>query len=312
MGSLTAETYGRMGGRSVWARLGIRGADHRIGLVLRPIRAWLEAVWEGRLSADDMMDAWRYAQRVTGLSARPHRTANGAARSYIAALRRLGWRSPAVDAVLTREGHPLRVGEVDVVAIMRYAEDDLMVRMGVESAVGKDINDPLGERGHYRAMGGTVQGAVNVGNDEIRSHVAGSTETEDRLSRIWRGPRYQQEDGRVIPWLLPATMLLRRRLRDVGRMTSADASVAAMVEGGWWTAARLAAAGLRDSPVCAACGKAVGTLWHRLGDCDATREDREGKGGCPAWLLKKGRASVWDPLFARGVPALPKVPPLPG
>ncbi len=309
LGSVTAEAYGRMGGRSVWARLGVRGSDHRIGLVLRPIRAWLEAVWEGRLSLEDMEDAWKFAQRVTGLSRRPHSTANGAARSFIAALGCLGWRSPSVDAVLTREGHVLRVGEVDVVAIMRQAEDDLMVRMGVESAVGRDINDPLGERGYYRAMGGTVQGAVNVGDGEVRAHVAGSTESEERMARIWRGPRYQHEQGKTIPWLLPATMLLRRRLRDVGKRTSADASVAALVEGGWWTAARLAAAGLRDSPVCAACGKAIGTVWHRLGECEATKEEREGKGGCPEWLLKKGRASVWDPLFARGVPALPKVPP---
>ncbi len=33
---------------------------------------------------------------------------------------------------------------------------------------------------------------------------------------------------------------------------------------------------------------------------------REGR--CPKWLLRKGRASVWDPLFSRGVPALPKTP----
>ncbi len=309
LGSLAAESYGKMGGRSVWARLGVRGADHRIGLILKPIRAWVEAVWEGKLSMEDMADAWRYAQRVTGLSRRPHRTANGAARSFVAALSRVGWRSPSVDTVMTREGHILKVGEVDVVAIMRQAEDDLMVRMGLESSVGRDMNDPLGERGYYRAIEGTIQGAVNVGDGEVRAHVAGSTEAEERMARIWRGPRYQQEEGKLIPWLLPATMLLRRRLREVGRRTAADGSVAALVEGGWWTAARLATAGLRESPVCAACGKAIGTVWHRLGECEATKEDREGKGGCPSWLLRKGKASVWDPLFARGVPALPKVPP---
>ncbi len=257
-----------------------------------------------------MFDAWRYAQRTTGLSARPHSTANGAARSFVAALRRLGWRSPAYDALLTREGHLLKVGDVDVVTIMRYAEDDLMVRMGIESAVGRDINDPLGERGHYRALPGAVAGAVNVGDEEVKAHIAGSTEEEERLARIWRGPRYQHEDGKVVPWLLPATMLLRRRLRNAGVRTAADASVAALVEGGWWTPARRAAAGLGSS-ICASCGRAVGTLWHRLGDCSTTKQEREGAGGCPGWLLKKARASVWDPLFARGVPALPNVPPPP-
>ncbi len=193
----------------------------------------MEAVWEGRIDKDDMGEAWKYAQRVTGLSARPHRTANGAARSYIAALRRLGWSSPSVDTVLTREGHILRIGDVDVVTIMRYAEDDLMVKMAVESAVGRDLNDPLGERGHYRAMDGVVREAVNIGNDEVRAHVAGSTPLEEKMARVWRGPRYQQHQGQVIPWLLPATMLLRRRLRNSGNCTAADASVAAMVEGGW-------------------------------------------------------------------------------
>ncbi len=152
---------------------------------------------------------------------------------------------------------------------------------------------------------------MNVGNDEVKAHVAGSTPLEDRMARVWRGPRYQHQQGKVVPWLLPATMLLRRRLRSLGNSTAADASLAAMVEGGWWTAARLAASGMRQSPVCAACGKAIGTLWHRLGECETTKDEREGKGGCPAWLLKKGKASVWDPLFARGVPALPKVPPPP-
>ncbi len=311
LGSVAAETYGRMGGRSIWARLGVRGADHRVGLILKPVQAWMESLWEERLTREDMTDAWRYAQRITGLSRRPHSTANGAARSFIAALSRLGWRSPAVDTVLTREGHLLRVGETDVVTIMRYAEDDLMAKMGVESAVGRDINDVLGERGYYRAIGGEVRGAVNVGRGAVMAHVAGSTEAEERLARIWRGARYQHDDGRVIPWLLPARLLLRRRLRDGSRCTTADSSVAALVEGGWWTAARLAASGLRDSPLCTACGKEIGTVWHRLGGCEVARVEREGKGGCPAWLLKKGKASVWDPLFARGVPALPKVPPPP-
>ncbi len=232
LGSMTAEAYGRMGGRSVWARLGLRGADHRVGLVLRPVRAWVEAVWVGRVSREDMMEAWKYAQRVTGLSARPHRTANGAARSYIAALGRLGWSSPSVDTVLTREGHILRIGEVDVVTVMRYAEDDLMVKMAVDSAVGRDLNDPLGERGYYRALSGVVSEGVNVGDDELKAHVAGSTPMEERMARVWKGPRYQSHQGKVVPWLLPATMLLRRRLRNSGSRTAADASVAAMVEGG--------------------------------------------------------------------------------
>ncbi len=312
LGAIAAGALGPMGGRSVWGRLGVRGMDHRIGLVLAPVRAWLEAVWEQEVDADDMLAAWRYAQRVTGLSARPHRMAVGAARSYVAALTRLGWQSPSVDAVLTREGHVMRVGEVDVTAIIRCAEDDLMAQMGLDSAIGLDINDPLGERGHYRVLQGAPPGAIQVtaedGGAGITAHVAGTTQLEANSARVWRGARYQLQEGRMIPWLLPAVMTLKGRLRDKARRTAADGSAAALVEGGWWTAARLAAAGLRSTAICAACKEAIGTLWHRLGECSATKDEREGGKGCPQWLLRKGRVGLWDPLFSRGVPALPKVP----
>ncbi len=132
---------------------------------------------------------------------------------------------------------------------------------GVDSAIGKDINDLLGERGHYRVLGGAPPGAVQVdaGAEAGRVHVAGTTPAEAASARIWRGARYQNCEGKLIPWLLPASMTLRGRLRDRTRRTAADGSAAAMVEGGWWTAARLAAAGLRTSAACAACGKAAGT-----------------------------------------------------
>ncbi len=162
LGTVAAGAYGPMGGRSVWGRLAVRGADHRVGLILAPVRAWLEAVWEGRIEKEEMLAAWKLAQRVTGLSTRPHSTAHGAARSYIAALARLGWRSPSVDAVITREGWAMRVGEVDVTMVMRCAEEDLTIQMGADSAVGKDINDALGERGHYRALAGVPAGSVEV------------------------------------------------------------------------------------------------------------------------------------------------------
>ncbi len=72
--------------------------------------------------------------------------------------------------------------------------------------------------------------------------------------------------------------------------------------------ARLAAHSMRANAICRACGAAIGTLWHRMGECPATQEEREGRSGCPRWLLRKGKLAIWDPLFSRGVPALPKVP----
>ncbi len=133
----------------MWARLGTRGADQRIDLILKPVRAWVEAVWRRRLPAETMTEAWRYAQRRVGLSTAPHRAAHGAARSFVAALVRLGWKTPSFDSVLTRTGKLLRIGEVDVVTVMRFAVDDLMVQMGVASSVARDMNDLTGETGYY-------------------------------------------------------------------------------------------------------------------------------------------------------------------
>ncbi len=68
---------------------------------------------------------------------------------------------------------------------------------------------------------------------------------------------------------------------------------------------------MREEPGCAACATAPGTLFHRLGECSASRSEREGTRGCPPWLLRKAKVQLWDPLFTRGVPALPRVPPPP-
>ncbi len=311
LGSTIAETFGKMGGRSVWARLGVRGADRRVDLILKPVRAWVEAVWRRRLPEATMVEAWRYAQRKAGLSTAPHRAAQGAARSFIAALSRLGWKSPSYDSVLTRTGKLLRVGEADVVTLMRFAVDDLMVQMGLASSVARDVNDLTGETGYYRALPGAADGAVNLQAGGTMHHVAGSRPSEADSARIWRAGRFQMQGDRAIPWLLPGQMVLRRRLRDHRHCTAADRSTAALIEGGWWTPSRLAAAGLREHPECAACAAAPGTLFHRLGECPASQEERESARGCPPWLLRKARAHLWDPLFARGVPALPRVPPPP-
>ncbi len=115
----------------------------------------------------------------------------------------------------------------------------------------------------------------------------------------------------MIPWFLPASMVLKKRLADPRRCTAADLSAAALVEGGWFTPSRLHSLGLRPHAACRLCNAAAGTTWHRTGACSHTADTRSADGGCPPWLLRKGARSLWDPLFSRGVPALPKVPPPP-
>ncbi len=100
---------------------------------------------------------------------------------------------------------------------------------------------------------------------------------------------------------------MRRRVAG-----AATLSAAALFEGAWWPQLRRWARGKSASCRCTACGEAVGSLWHRLGKCpagDAARADPDS--GCPEWLRRRGAAAVWDPLFSRGVPARPKLPPPP-
>ena len=91
---------------------------------------------------------------------------------------------------------------------------------------------------------------------------------------------------------------------------SCTASFAPLIEGGWWPQAKLFHAGLAQTPLCQICGAEPGTVWHRLRCRSRKREDAKEDGreekihdiGLQRWL---------DPLFARGIPALPLLPPLP-
>ncbi len=266
------------------------------------------------MDRDIPRDAWVGAQTSVGLSARPTRAATTAAAAFVATLARLAWKSPAFDAVLTREGHLLRIGEVDVVLVMRIAVDDMAAALAVDSEVAKDMADLTGARGYYRTLPGHAEDGYNVQLSAGASseHVAGSTPAEAHAARVWRGGRYQLIRDRMVPWLMPSSLVLKKRLADPRKCSAADLSAAALIEGGWFTPSRLHALGLRADATCRLCGAAAGTTWHRTGACACTGDTRSSAGGgCPPWLLRKGVVSIWDPLFSRGVPALPKIPPPP-
>ncbi len=191
-----------------------------------------------------------------------------------------------------------------------FGVDDLCAMLAADSEVAKDLSDTTGARGWYRTLPGRSDDGSNVDllPGAADAHVAGSTPTEAHAARVWRGARYQHIRDRVVPWFAPSAMVLKARLSHRRECTAADRSAAALVEGGWFPPARLHALGLRAHSTCRRCGKAAGTLWHRMGTCGATESTRCSAGGCPPWLLRKGSISLWDPLFTRGVPALPKIP----
>ncbi len=79
----------------------------------------------------------------------------------------------------------------------------------------------------------------------------------------------------------------------------------ACVEGGWWTQARLYATGVATDATCRACAKMKGTLWHRVGRCEAGEQLRAEES--PPTMMKKAEIDKWDPLYYRAVPGMPKV-----
>ncbi len=305
--TMMASAFGPLGGRSATARLAMEGCDPGHKVVVQPVVDWFREVWEGIVDAGTLRDAWRYAQRTVGMSARPNVAVRGGGGAYIAALRRLGWKSPAPDTVVTRDGTMLYLGrgaapERAVVAdprtIKKWAAEDYEAATLACSQLARDLADIGGVRGYPRCV------QQLEGDNPARAY--GSSDAERRMAISWRAGRCELREGEVQPWIWPMHIVAKAARRRGRR--SAAASLRSCVEGGWWTQRRLFNEGVVAHDRCR-CGKAAGTLWHRLGGCELSEEVRSRL--CPAPILKNGQSSVWDPLYSRGVPCRPKVPPPP-
>ena len=123
----------------------------------------------------------------------------------------------------------------------------------------------------------------------------------------WRRGVCQVVDDQLTPWLLPARRFYRQALRR-GVSYKVMASFRAMVEGGWFTQAKLGAVGMVEDTR-GTCNQAIGTLWHKMCACTHTEAIREKY--CPPGTRRKARVRAWDPLLTRGVPAVSKIPKLP-
>ncbi len=304
--SLVAWAGGKMQWRSTTARLIMDGSDPGMRVVIQPIIDWAEAWWDGTVGHEEMTAAWLHAIKTVGIAARPNVVIAGGAGTFVASLRRLGWRTPSPDSVITAKGEILFFGDgkppeaahaVDPRSLRRWLTDEYEAVVLARSRLATEINDVSGYGGYGREReGGKGAGGIYYG----------STEFERKSAGIWRRPRFDMIEGMMVPWLWPMARVARAARRR-GRHAAA-ASLRACVEGGWWTQARLASVGAVDNPICA-CGERVGTLWHRLGRCKLTGELRTEK--CPSQVLRTGSAHVWDPLYSRAVPARPKIPPPP-
>ena len=106
-----ARTFGTLAGRSTTVRLLIEGLDPARLVIEKAVMTWVCAVWDNLLERTVMQDAWRVAcvdrmSRLGGGKAR-----QGGAAALLDALDRLGWTSPAVDVLKTRDGLLLCFGD---------------------------------------------------------------------------------------------------------------------------------------------------------------------------------------------------------
>ncbi len=305
LASAAAEVYGHARGRSTTARLAIRRADPRVGIVLKPLVEWTETIWRGDLPDHIVHDAWFSAQKAVGLSKRPHQSVTGGADAYIATLRRLSWKSPSPTTVITCDGDLFDLTKIEPRTIIEYAVADYNSISSARSSVAADFTDYDGLRGTYR-----TKEKVMVDGTIVEAPL-GSSEHERKAIEVWRRGRYKYFEGRPVPWFLPAAAYLAESSRRCGGWSAGKASVASLVEGGWWPQARIHAANGSATRKCQRCMARVGTTWHRLGACSEPAAVAHRDDACPRWLLEQASVWAWNPLYARGVPAEPKQTPPP-
>ena len=271
------KSMGTMHGRSLTARLAINRCDPGWDVVKGPILTWTSEVWQGRVPTRTMERAWMHAQTRVSTSNRPQTSSGGAAGTYIAALRRIGWSSPAYNAIRTRDGTILQLDQQAPKTILRFLQDDFDIAF----AAATTVFTPQAE-GPGNLAGGYA--ARKAAESEIR---------------------YCLVHGQPIPWFQPAASVINSKWAKT-ISPAAMASAATLPEGGWWTQAKLAACGLAEHPFCALCHNAVGTLSHRMFRCPSRKEQIDKQ--CPNSLRESARMEPDNPLFRIGVPARPQCP----
>ena len=302
--AFAARLHGEIRGRSSTARLVVTATDPAERYVLEPIKEWVCGIWDGLVTLEIATDAWKHAIYTVVAAANPHMNVTGGAGAMCAAVDRIGWSSTSATSFMTRNGtiialdvqNPRKrqgVYYVDPDIVIKWAMDDLQHAAAAQSTVSRDINDIMGGRGYGRER---PSGSATV--------FFGETDNEQVLCGKWRRGTYTTDDGNIIPWLLPARQFLRQaRRRGVGQNTLA--SFRAMTEGGWFTQSRLASMGIVEEPTCA-CGHAIGTLYHKVFKCQFMEDTKDMY--CDKALLKRAATRIWDPLYSRGVPGLPRIP----
>ena len=296
--TMMAELGGPMKGRSTTARLALAGTDPSFPLVLAPLQAWWKAAWEDLLPREVLASALRRAARNAREAGHlMHAHAEGGAGAFVSAMARIGWRAISVDTYLLASGITLKLGQdCDPRMLKALAMADLEEVIAAQSGLSEELSSIDKADGFHRATSrasgfkplGTLPGLL-----------------EEAQQKWWEEFRHLK--GRLVPWMKPAIDAMRSA-KAKGASLAALSSFRAMFEGGWWTQGKFHFHGMASSPLCRACDQEHGTFWHRVaGRCKPAEDE-------PPWTtaeetsVEEGKKRWWDPLYSRGVAALPLTP----
>ena len=166
------------------------------------------------------------------------------------------------------------------------------------------------ELADVKGLGGYAREAASVGHRRRREETAEvAIRMEEYVAcaaKTWRRGRYKHVEDQPLPWLWP-TKVVAKAAKIIGWRKGA-ASLRSLVEGSWPLQFKLWAEHRAANNLCR-CKQQAGTLWHKLSGCVLTENLRARE--CPPELSKAGKASAWDPLYSRGLPARPKGPAVP-
>ena len=232
-----AKSFGPLAGRSTAARLLAGEADPARYLIEKAIMAWVCGLWDSLVDLSIMKEAWKAASIERMSCTGPGRARQGGAASLFGALERIGWVSPAVDALNSRDGALLCFGErgaagggceADPSLIKEFLRDDYEQAMLVTSQVSKDFGDIRGLGGYARSAVGSE---CRVGSVEEGGLGDAMGEEASRAAKLWRRGRFKHHEDRPVPWMWPVAATIRAA-RKAGWERGAS-SLRSLVGGGW-------------------------------------------------------------------------------
>ena len=346
--AMAAQAHGKSVGRSTTARLTIHGTDPAIDIVVPAIRAWAEAMFTGRPGPRFMVLAWHGAKDSAGKEGIQQAAVKGAASAFLAAIERVGWLSTAPHLVTALDGTQIDLRATAPRIVRKWAEDDWAAAAASRSSVAVELNDLTGEKGYGVGLDIPVAGAFLLGQcanaKALREEALGSSRCriggdlipwfeplrmmvksarrskegygEGLRSAValaeggWRTQLHLCAEGKAShPYCCSCGPF---ETEEAGGRTERE-SEARECQQEWdmQEALKFIDWG-SDAAGEAAAGCRVGTVVHRLIQC-ARNKTAHGRAAVAkiGKLKEEFKRNPWDPLWWRGVPAMPAALPAP-